>query len=196
VKPASLTLRARREDGIVLILVLIGVIAMALAGIALVRATQTTNLIAGNFAFKQAALAATDSGVELAFAQLDTLIVTTADAAFPAGCSAGACVYYPTRQATDSNGIPAAVGDWSTIPSTTINGAYAAQYVIDRLCSGALPVTDIATNCYIGQPNGSGPNRKVGDNSFSPGPQNYYRVSVRVSGPRNTKSFVQAIVAK
>lgn len=189
-------LPAKRERGIVLILVLIGIVAMTLAGIALVRATQTTNMIAGNFAFKQAALAATDAGIELAYAQLDAIVATSKDAAYPAGCTAGACIYYPTRQATDSNGIPTAVGDWSAVPATVVNSSYSTQYVVDRLCSGVPPISDVALNCYVGQGAGAGGSKKVGETVFSSSPQVYYRVSVRVSGPRNTKSFVQAIVAK
>ena len=189
-------LSPKRERGIVLILVLIGIVAMALAGIALVRATQTTNLIAGNFAFKQASLAATDTAVELAYAQLDTIIATSLDARYPASCPVGACLYYPSQQATDVNGIPTAVGDWSAVPATLVNSSYSTQYVIDRLCTGALPITNVALNCYVGQGASAGGSKKVGDVSFSSTGQVYYRVSVRVSGPRNTTSFVQAIVAK
>ena len=189
-------LPTRREHGIVLILVLIGIVAMTLAGIALVRATQTTNLIAGNFAFKQASLAATDTAIELAYAQLDTIIVTSLDTAYPAGCTGGACVYYPTRQAIDTNGIPTAVGSWSAVPATLVNTSYSTQYVIDRLCS-APPTTDVevALNCYAGQA-AFRPPVKVGDPPIGSSRQVYYRVSVRVSGPRNTTNFVQAIVAK
>ncbi len=195
-KPTRRVLPNNHERGIVMILVMIGIVAMALAGVALVRATQTTNLIAGNFAFKQAALAATDSAVELAYSQLDALIVSSAEAPYPTGCAVGACLYYPTRQATDINGVPTAVGDWSAVPASTVNTSYSAQYVIDRLCSGALPVTDAALNCYVDKGTVSGGSKKVGDVAFASGPQIFYRVSVRVSGPRNTKSFVQAIVAK
>lgn len=191
---SSPRIRANRERGIVLILVLIGIVAMALAGVALVRATQTTNMIAGNFAFKQAALAATDAGIELAYAQLET-IKAAPDAAYPAACPAGACLYYPTRQATDVNGIPTAVGDWSAVPATVVNSSYSTQYVIDRLCTGALPIANVASDCYVGQ-GADDPPKKVGDPWISSGSQVFYRVSVRVSGPRNTKSFVQAIVTK
>lgn len=186
----------KRERGFVLILVLIGIVAMALAGVALVRATQTTNLIAGNFAFKQVTLAATDSAIELAYAKLDTIVVTSPEDAYPAGCTGGACVYYPTRQATDGNGIPTAIGNWSAVPSTVVNTSYSTQYVIDRLCSGVPPISNTALNCYVGPGAGAGGSKKVGDAEFSSIPQVYYRVSVRVSGPRNTKSFVQAIVTK
>ena len=192
---ARRTLPARNESGLVLILVLFGIVAMALAGVALVRATQTTNMIAGNFAFKQAALAATDAGVELAFAQLDT-VLSTPDANYPGGCAVGACVYYPTRQATDINGIPTAVGSWSAVPATTVNASYSVQYIIDRLCNVA-PVVDPQVNCHAGQSTSEGGSKKVDPDQPNGSKQVInYRVSVRVSGPRNTTSFVQAIVAK
>ncbi len=193
---ARRALPSRREDGVVLILVMIALVAMALAGVALVRASQANNMIAGNFAFREAALAATDTSVEVAFAQLDAISSVAPDAPFPASCSTGSCVYYPSRQATDVNGIPLAVGDWSTVPSTTVNGSYTAQYVIDRLCTGAIPVVDASSNCYTSNTAAGGGSKKVGDVSFAMAPQISYRVTVRVSGPRNTKSFVQAIVAK
>ncbi len=189
-------LPGRREDGIVLILVMIALVAMALAGVALVRASQANSMIAGNFAFREAALAATDTSVEVAFAQLDAIASVAPDTAFPSACSSGSCVYYPTRQATDVNGIPVSVGDWSGVPSTVVNGSYTAQYVIDRLCTGALPVVDPASNCYTSNTSTGGGSKKVGDVSFAMAPQISYRITVRVSGPRNTKSFVQAIVAK
>ncbi|MGI9024795.1 MAG: pilus assembly PilX family protein [Burkholderiaceae bacterium] len=189
------SLPGKREEGIVLILVLIGIVAMALAGIALVRATQTTNMIAGNFAFKQAALASTDVGVELAFAQLDTIILTP-DTSYPSGCAAGACVYYPTRQAIDVNGIPTVVGNWSAVPATTVNTSYSVQHVIDRLCNVTSP--DPQVNCYAGRTAGEGGSKSV-NSVDGPDPSRQtinYRVRLRVSGPRNTTSFVQAIVAK
>lgn len=185
-----------RERGIVLIMVLIGIVAMTLAGIALLRASQTSSMIAGNFAFKQASMAVTDTAIELAFAQLDTIVAGLSDANYPNGCAPGACVYYTTRQATDANGIPTAVGDWSTVPSNVVDTSYRTQYVIDRMCVGPLPVSDVSVSCFVGQATGAGGSRKVGDINFASAPQVYYRVSVRVSGPRNTVSFAQAIVAK
>ncbi len=189
-------LARRSERGIVLIMVLIGIIAMSLAGIALMRASQTGSLIAGNFAFKQASVAASDTAVEMAFAQLDTIVAGLSDAAYPAGCAVGACVYYPTRQATDINGMPNVIGNWSTVPSNVVNASYTTRYVIDRLCTGALPITDPTVSCFVGQALTAGGSRKIGDTNFSSAPQIHYRVSVQVTGPRNTVSLVQAIVAK
>ena len=78
-----------KQRGIVLILVLIGLVAMTLAGIALVRGSQTSSMIAGNFAFRQASLAAADTAVELAFAQLDTILAGLAEPPYPGGCVGG-----------------------------------------------------------------------------------------------------------
>ena len=195
-RPSPLPLVRARERGIVLIIVLIGIVAMTLAGIALLRSSQTSSMIAGNFAFKQASLAATDTAVEAAFAQLDTIVAGLADANYPSGCALGACAYYTTRQATDLNGIPTAVGDWSTVPTSVVNTSYRTQYVIDRLCIGPLPVSDPSVSCFVGQATGAGGSRKVGDVNFASAPQVHYRVTVRVAGPRNTVSFAQAIVSK
>lgn len=189
-------LPSRRQHGVVMILVLIGLVAMTLAGIALIRGSQTSSMIAGNFAFRQASLATADTAVELAFAQLDTIVAGLAESSYPGGCAVGACTYYPTRQATDANGVPTVVGDWSLVPANVVNTSYRTQYVIDRLCKGPTPVTDKTINCFVGVGGGGGGSRKVGDTNFSATQQVNYRVSVRVTGPRNTISFVQAIVAK
>ena len=194
--PRTLAMPGARQHGVVMILVLIGLVAMTLAGIALIRGSQTSSMIAGNFAFRQASLATADTAVELAFAQLDTIVAGLAEAPYPGGCAAGACTYYPTRQATDANGIPTVVGDWSGVPANIVNTSYTTQYVIDRLCAGPTPVTDRSGNCFVGSGTGAGGSRKVGDTNFSATQQVNYRVSVRVTGPRNTISFIQAIVAK
>lgn len=178
-----------------LIMVLIGIVAMMLAGIALVRASQTSSMIAGNFAFRQASLAATDTGVELALAQLDTILATP-DTTYPAGCVGATCIYYPDRQTTDVNGVPTAVGDWSAVPKNAVNASYTTQFVIDRLCTGPFPIADPAVSCFVGTSTGAGGSRKIGDTSFASTPQVFYRISVRVNGPRNTISLTQAIVAK
>lgn len=185
-----------RQRGIVMILVLIGLVAMTLAGIALIRGSQTSSMIAGNFAFRQAALASSDTAVELAYTQLDLITAGLQNDRYPSGCLDGACVYYPTRQSTDVNGIPTLIGDWSLVPSNVVNTSYTTQYVIDRLCIGPLPVANTTTNCFAAAGSGAGGSRKVGDTNFSDPLRVNYRVTVRVTGPRNTSSFVQAIVAR
>ena len=61
----------RRQSGVVLIVALIMLIAMTLAALALVRSVDTTNIIAGNLSFQQAATHAGDRGVESAIAWVE-----------------------------------------------------------------------------------------------------------------------------
>ena len=54
------------QRGVVLFIALIVMVAMSLAGIALIRSTDTAGIVAGNLAFKQAATNALDRSVEAA----------------------------------------------------------------------------------------------------------------------------------
>src|SRR4051812_32753519 len=56
----------RRQDGVVLFIALIVLVAMTLAGIAMIRSVDTALGIAGNMAFKQATLQGTDRGIKTA----------------------------------------------------------------------------------------------------------------------------------
>lgn len=188
------TARGRGQGGAALFIALIALVAMSLAGIALVRSVSTSNIISGNLAFRQAALHTTDAGVEKAVNTLGTIVTTSLDAKYPSGCATGACTYYPTLQATDASGVPAVI-NWSLVPATVVNTDYSVKYVIDRLCSGPAPVTDIAGKCFTGTQTG-GPTKKSGGEIFSGAQVVYYRITVHVDGPRNTASMVQAIVSR
>lgn len=183
----------RAQHGVVLFLALIALVAMTLAGIALVRSVDTSNLISGNFAFKQGSLQYTDVGVELAFGALPGIVATSRDANI-------ANQYFALRQPTDSNGIPTTI-TWSNVPCRNTSGTiiacagdYQVKYVIDRLCDGSLPVTDILRKCLSDAAKGGG-SHKVGAPVFSSAIAVYYRATVQVTGPRNTVSYAQAILA-
>jgi Tfp pilus assembly protein PilX len=179
----------RRQRGITLIIALIALVALTMAGIALVRSVDTGNVIAGNFAFRQASMQATDTGVEAAFTQLGT-IVGAADTAI-------ANQYYPVMQPLDSNGIPTTV-TWSSVPGTTMgsNNEYTMRYVIERMCTGTsgVVITDVVNNCVVDQGQISG-SQKAGAAVFTTAGAVNYRVTVRVEGPRNTVAMSQAILA-
>ncbi|HEX2951755.1 MAG TPA: hypothetical protein VHV83_19645 [Armatimonadota bacterium] len=197
-RPAKTEIRNRffyQQQGMTLFFALIALIAMALTGVALIRSVETTNLISGNFAFRNAALQASDLGVEKAFAKLQTITSGSLDAKYPSGCTNG-CNYYPTMQtAVDAQGIPSVI-NWSNVADSvsTANSDYTVRYVIDRLCSGTLPITDLTTNCYSGATVGGG-TKKAGGVVFSSTSELYFRVTVRVDGPRNTVSYAQAVIA-
>lgn len=184
-----------RQAGVSLIIAMVAVIAMTLAGLALMRAVDTGNVVSGNLAFRQATLNATDVGVETSAANLDTILSTSIDANYPSGCAVGACNYYPIRQvALTDAGVPTVI-DWATVPSTTLDSSYAVQYVIDRLCDGPAPVTDVVGKCMHTESK-TVCKKNAGSDCFSSADKVFYRVTTRVVGPRNTMSLVQALYAR
>lgn len=194
--PVALSRNARHaQRGVSLVIALIALVALTVAGLALMRATDTSNVISGNLAFREATVQATDVGVESAITALGTITTTSPDANYPAGCTVGACNYYPTIQnPVNAAGVPTVI-DWTAVPSTALDASYAVQYVIDRLCDGPTPVTDVANKC-MNQSGTSAGSKRAGAVSFTSASQIYYRVMVRVVGPRNAVSIVQVTYAR
>jgi len=179
--------KPEKQRGVVLFIALIALVALTLAGIALVRSMDTGNVIAGNLAFKQAALQASDTGVEKAFAALPNIIATSLDTNIPGQ-------YFATIQPVDAKGVPTTINWATTLSDTTTVPGYTVQYVIDRLCQGPTPVTDIQTKCSSVASLGGG-SKKANAPVFSSATAVYYRVTVRVTGPRNSVSMVQIILS-
>lgn len=185
-----------RQRGLVLIVALVVLGLMSLAGIGVLRATDTGNVIAGNFSFQQAAVQASDRALTDAVNILATLVVANA------GNTAVANRYLPIQAtALDARGMPSAV-DWSAVTCTNPIGAivdcdvddgtYRVQYVVERMCSANPDLGDIASIRAVCQyefaPIAGG----------SPSAANTplrYRVLMRVRGPRGTEGWFEAMVS-
>lgn len=198
----GLHVRSDRERGVVLMVALIALVALTLAGIALVRSVDTGNVVAGNMAFRAAALHHTDIGVEAAFVALPNIVATSKDANI-------ANQYYALRQPVDSRGVPNPSGlNWANVPcrnsaNTTVDCStqdYQVKYIIDRLCeqqmSGSTIVTDVQNYCFADLGSGKGGSKGSFGTVFSSVDAIYYRVTVQVTGPRNTTAYVQAVMTK
>lgn len=189
------------QKGVILIITLIAMVALAIASVAMLRGVDTGNVISGNMAFRQSTLQAGDIGLELAFAALPAIISTNTTANTNI-----ANRYYATMQAVDSKGVPTSV-NWGNVPCRDSAGgtvtcstqAYQVKYVIDRLCA-TIPADTSAppADCLI-QPAtaaSEGHSQKSTGVPFNLPSAAYFRITVQVSGPRNTQSFVQAIVSR
>lgn len=185
------------QRGVTLLIALIALIAMSLAGIALVRSLDTGNLIAGNLAFRQASLQAADKGVEAAFIALPTILATKRDENIPNQ-------YFALKQSEDSRGVPT-TANWASVPcrdhtNATVSCAtqdYQVKYVIERLCdpSASLPVTDVQASCQCDVGSGKGGSKGSFSPSFTTADAVYFRVTIQVSGPRQTMTYTQAILS-
>ena len=177
---------------------LIVLVVMTLAGLALMRSVSTSNVIAGNMAFQQSATHSADAGTEAAVAFLEG----SAEAALYSSVTSGGGVRYlayrqdpAAGQTWDNfwtNSIPAAA--INTLPTDAAGNTVA--YVIHRLCSNeGVPFTVAACSTSPVDTGSSGNSQGAGVVALLAPPQTYYRITTRVSGPRNTLSYVQAIAS-
>ena len=196
----------REQRGVVLLIALIVLVALMLASVSLVRSVDTANVIAGNLAFKRASVQAADFGVEAAATALPDIVATTLDSdATPGSGGSPNYWYYATRRITDLNGVPTtfAIGqagapapiDWNRVPVANTVAGNAVRVVIDRLCLGPAPVLDLAASCFH-EASSEGGTNVSGKKAMTSVTMVYYRVTVHVTGPRNTVSMVQAILGR
>ena len=178
-----------RQQGVVLFISLIVLVAMTLAGIALIRSVDTTNLIAGNLAFRQGATLAADSGVEAA----RNWLITQNTASLSSDSTGNG--YYSFAMAVPAWGQY----DWQNLSIALPGGPDAAgnqvNYVVHRLCSLTGSPTGAGNNCLTTTTLGGGGSGKgVGIKTVAGVAVYYYRVTSRVIGPRNTVSYVQTLI--
>jgi type IV pilus assembly protein PilX len=181
---------------------LLVMVALSLAGIALIRSADTATIVSGNLAFKQAAVYAVDRSVEQAIAALfdppPAIVDKTAD--LPAQN------YFACVQAAGGGCLPAST-PIPEVPTVLTTKALAATltplipedgannksyYVIERMCASGGPA--VGSNCNLSSTAlGADAGTQHYEGLVRPGDA-YYRVTVRVEGPRNTVAYAQAIL--
>lgn len=187
--PRSHVPSARAQRGVVLFIALIVLVAMTLAGIALSRSVGTGILVAGNLAFQKGATSSADAGIEAGRAWLtvqdaDTLRVDQARGYF----------------ANWDTAFDPATFDWTNRATTVATDAAGntVQYVVHRLCRNSNESANAPGQQCVSL-TGAGASGSKGGASYGSTPlsgtlQVYYRVTARVSGPRNTVSYVQSVM--
>ena len=195
-----------RERGVVMFIALLVMVALSLAGIALIRSADTATIVSGNLAFKQAAASAVDRSVEQA---VEALFNPDAD---PTPVIANKEIdlvaqnYFACVQAAGGGCLPAnaPIPEIPTVLTTKAGAATLAPlipeddagnksyYVIERMCAAAGP--PVGSNCNLSAAAlGADAGTQHYEGIVRPGGA-YFRVTVRVEGPRNTVAFAQAIL--
>jgi hypothetical protein len=197
----------RAQQGVVLFIALIILVAMSLAGIAPLRGVDTGTLIAGNLAFRQNTMFVGDMGVEAARSWLQ------GNSGILNSDQIGSAYYATWEDDTDLLGNDADAAttpfDWDTksqnvtaAPFTPPSG-YTVRYVIHRMCeTTGDPSTDpaVAAKCMRSSGTGGGTSTGskgaagYGSYALSSPVASIYRVTVLVTGPRNARSYIQATV--
>lgn len=194
----SPTRHRRRQSGVILMIALIVLVGMTLAGISLMRSVDTTTLIAGNLSFQQAATHSADTGIETAVAWIENN-PTLLNADSPTnGYAANGLTVAPAKAGTQSwDAYWAATWRTRAIAGNSDAAGNTASRVIDRLCVNAGSPTGGA-RCSVSPviSTVSGNAEEAGDVPTDTPAYVYYRITARVQGPRNTVSYVQAIIAR
>jgi type IV pilus assembly protein PilX len=194
---------ARRQRGAVLFISLIVLVAMSLAGLAMMRGVDTGATIANNLAFKQGATMAGDAGIEAARTWL-------------MGNDGGSTLYNDNPAVADGAAYHAAwqanvdfIGgdgdatndfDWAagSVALPADAGGNVVSYTIHRLCdaagdpSGRICVR--SSEDVAGSSGGTKGAAQFGTFAITQTSSPFYRVTVRIIGPRNTVSYVQAVI--
>jgi type IV pilus assembly protein PilX len=178
----------KNQKGVVLFFSLIALVIMSLAAVALIRSVDTNNQIAGNLGFKQSTMFSSDTGINTAMAWVKAN-PTSLNADSPANgyyatFNSGSSVRDFLDNAAPGTDVPA---------STTDSQSNTIIYVINRMCSVAgVPNS---ANCLRGPL--AHPLNEQGEPEpplVPDQPTIVYRVTAKVTGPKNTVSYVQTFV--
>lgn len=197
--------RLRRQRGVILVITLIVLVAMTLAGISMMRTVDTSSIIAGNLAFKQSATTSGDAGVEAAIVWLGANSGTLEQDSEANG-------YYATSQDSldlTGNKTPDEASDnldWTSAEAVTTLPMDAAgnvvAYIVHRICDNTGPLD--SKTCAVEQSAQGGNSQGAGRQMLtyqagswsSVANRGFYRITARISGPRNNTSYVQAIISQ
>jgi type IV pilus assembly protein PilX len=194
---------AARQQGVVLIFSLIVLLILAIGAVAVLRSVDSSLLSAGNLGFHRDLVNQGEQAVSSVLTEFKTNGpplngATTADLQ--------AANYKSTTLPTNAQGVPLALLDDTNGPNGFLSVGSVAndiipnatsqvtiRYVIDRLCT--LTGAASSPNCVqsTGLPTGGTANRNT---AVAPPSATVYRVSVRVTGPRNTQTFLQTTFTK
>lgn len=203
--------RCRKQTGVVMIMTLIALLILLITAVALVRSVDATLGQAGSIAFKRDQANQVDIGLAAAITALSSasgpLYGETVRAASLASANYSAMKLEGNNQGiplvlvndttygnagyTDANDIAPKDADGNTMQTTI-------RYVIDRQCDAAGTFSTIKyLHCsYLPSGGLSGDSSlDAYDNNAGNSDRAIYRITVRVSGPRNTVTYAQATLA-
>jgi Tfp pilus assembly protein PilX len=203
--------RPGQQRGVALFFAMICLVAIMLAAVTLIRSVDTSVMISGNLAFQQAATSSGDGGTEAAITALTFTEANDGgknvlnDASHPFNIDSPTTGYYaslnPAKSLTGSSGTYFLWDNTDSVLVGTDTSGNTVRYVIQRMCSTS-GVAVQATNCLFSgaaldnnkqniplpQEVCKGPGCPVAGQT----PMN--RITTKVTGPKNTLSYVQAFV--
>jgi type IV pilus assembly protein PilX len=194
------------QKGSSLLFTLIVLVAMLFGTISLFKSVNISTVIAGNLAFKESSINASD----IAIADAEIVLQTKSTSnGLENDTTTGYGLYYHIQRKTDVNGIVCssllvtnttdtcntAAMSWG---SAKIIGNNKIYYIIDRLCNDTINLeSELNTKCMIDTQHKTDSNIS-GSSEYNP-PKLLaisYRVTIKVIGPNHTESFIQTTISQ
>lgn len=176
------------QKGYMLVLVLVALVAMMISGVALVRSMDTSQLVAGNLASRNATVNSADAGVQAAVAWIQA---NASNGVLNSDSAASGYYSYGADQAWTTSSF------WSqcTACSFTDNANNQVSWSVSRMCKiTGLPT---GTGNFCASANGSAANGGSYSSdavNFTGSPKYFYRITVQVVDQRNSSTLSQAFV--
>jgi hypothetical protein len=197
------TPRTSRQRGVVMLFGLFALAIMLIAAAAMIRSYGTAMANAGNLGFKRDLTNQAERAVGLVVASLQS---GSLGSELSRQSSASAQNYSATLLASNAEGLPTALitdSSFTTVGAasndiTLTDQAITVRYLVDRMCANAgVAGTDHCVMADDLNPQGgNGSVSNIAEDSSAGGAgalgqRVVYRVSIRVTGPRNTQAFYQ-----
>ena len=197
-------LRRHGQQGVVIFVALLVMVALGLAGIAMIRSTDTATSVSGNLVLKQAATSAVDRGIETTIYALWEASPVLDRTQHSASKNYYACVRGTTGACLAAGAavpkIPDLLKSANGCAGTGLAAGLVAKdaagntscFVVERMCLNTGPA--VGSNCNLSAASfGADPGTIHYTGLVRPGDA-YYRVTVRVEGPRNAVTYAQAML--
>jgi Tfp pilus assembly protein PilX len=191
---------ARNQSGVVLFIALIVMVALSIAGIALLRSVDTSVSVTANLGFRQASIPPTNWAIENAVRALfEKATIADKNKNFKDEN------YYAYRvqikdggKTEDTHGVPYFLQ--GTKPDNypadfvkeTDSAGNTIRYVIERMCRDEGEAT--VANCDMSPPKQAYATTAMELNKILIERVPFYRLTVRIDGPNNTTTFAQAML--
>ena len=199
-----------KQTGVVLFLAMIALVVMSLAAVALIRSVDTNSMITGNLAYKQTAAISSSYGIESMVDALGPMPLTYGDA------NDAANGYYALCSNFDGGSADRCSGNNLTADASWVAGTNSSlatgtglvagrdaygntiQYIVERMCHQVgAPAKAACLQAGSDPDNGTKNvlNEPVAGAPKTPTEIPVYRVTVRIAGPKNTVSYIQAFIS-
>jgi len=196
------------QRGIVMVFTLIALVLMLIAVAAVVRSVDTSTAVVGNLAFRRDLTNRAELAIAKAKAALNAGGAASTEAA--RGADVAAAHYSATRLASPAGGIgvPAVLvsnsaydtagyscmsGAGTALPNCSTPGTdgIVIRWVIDRQCVAGTSTFGTNACGYLKTPKDPGGSSHLVTRKPDGAARSLFRISVRVTGPRNTETYIQ-----